>query len=80
MAVTSMTVKDDDGIYVAVDFNGGLTTAYVYDEVKSISAVGHAKHNPEDEYRWEVGYDLAIARAKSRLYKKIAKQLVKETF
>jgi hypothetical protein len=70
---------DEDEITTTVYFNGGLTTAYAYDSVTGLLAKGHALHNLDDEYNWQTGFDLAVVRAKSRLYRKIEKEIVRST-
>jgi hypothetical protein len=62
---------------VSIMFNGALTTAFVSDREFGLMAKGHAKHNPEDTYDQTKGMDLAVARATSRLYAKVAKRLAR---
>lgn len=76
MALTNFSYNDDD-IYVSVHYNGGLTTAFITHTMTGIYAKAHAKHNVVDVYDQVFGSDLAIARAKARLYNKIQKQLAK---
>lgn len=75
MALTFMSYTDNSTV-VDVQWEGGLTTAHVLHTLTGITARAHAKHNPEDTYSQVYGSDLAIARAKARLYNKIQKRLV----
>ena len=76
MGLTNMTYTDDS-VLVSVTWRGALTTAFVYHNLTGIYAKGHAKHFEEDQYSQTVGSDLAVARAKSRLYSKISKHIAK---
>lgn len=76
MAINEMYYSTDTED-VTVIFNGALTTAWVTHNLSGLTAKAHAKHHEEDVYNQVYGSDLAIARAKSRLYNKIQKRLTK---
>ena len=65
MAITNLTY-DDGTVTVSLNFQGALTTAFVYHFSTGVSARGHALHNVADPYDQTFGSDLAIARAKER--------------
>ena len=72
--LTEMFYSDDE-FDITVIFNGAVTTAYVSHRDFGVLGKGNAKHNPVDVYDQQFGMDLAVARAKTRLYKKIAHHL-----
>jgi hypothetical protein len=74
--LTEMFYSDNE-FDTTITFNGALTTAFVSSRELGVYAKGNAKHNPEDAYDQRVGMDLAVARARSRLYSKIAKRLAR---
>lgn len=76
MALTNLSYSDDTYV-VSVRFNGALTTAYVSHIVTGLHARGNALHFADDRYDQTFGSDLAIARAKERLYNKLVKRLTK---
>ena len=76
MSLNSMSYVDNS-TSVTVYWNGALTTALVTHLLTGVRARGHAKHYQEDTYSPVVGSDLAVARAKARLYDKVQKKIAK---
>lgn len=74
MALTNLFYSDST-VDVHVSWNGGLTTATVSHYLTGLTARAHAKHYKDDVYSQAVGSDLAIARAKARLYTKVQKRI-----
>jgi hypothetical protein len=63
---------------IIVTFSDDITTAEIWDRQGNY-ARGNSKHHPDDSYVERFGQRLALARAYSRYYRKIEKQLVRST-
>lgn len=79
MALTNLGYSDNT-YDIDIVYNGALTTAHVTHILTGIRARGNSRHNPEDDYDQVFGSDLAIVRAKERLYNKLVKKYSKGAF
>jgi hypothetical protein len=73
----SITCETEHGS-ICVTFKGDLVSA-TYSDVNGITATGHALYHPDDVYSDTFGLNLAVARASSRYFRKIEKQLIRGT-
>ena len=69
----------DDYFCTTTTFNGDLTTTSIYDTLNDISATGHSKRHPEDDYNELIAEGLAYARALGRYARKIERRFVRAT-
>lgn len=65
----------ENNISYTIQYNSELITATLVDLDTFYHAHGHAKCSPEDTYDGNFGTKLALARAQSRLFSKIARHL-----
>lgn len=72
--VIEYTEGDVDTI---IDFNGDLTRVDLYHDGMGLRATAYSKLNPVDQYDGAFGMELALARAKARLFAKIDRKLSK---
>jgi len=67
----------DDYFCTTTTFNGDLTTTSIYDTLNDISATGHSKRHPEDDYNELIAEGLATARALGRYARKMERFFIR---
>jgi hypothetical protein len=68
---------DNEVNFIEVDFDRVLTKVWIYDKKYQVAATGYARLYDGDIYDRNLGFDIAYARAVSRVAPKVAKAAIK---